>query len=92
MMERRQLMILKQRCISNQKNVSLVVRFRKELKEAKQQIDKSLKLKGGSEILDVMLSAQKQSKDKDEVGFKKGECSKTPNKEDKGKEKMKDEL
>lgn len=34
-----------------------VHKLRKELKEAKEQIDKGLKLKGGTKVLDVVLSA-----------------------------------
>lgn len=41
---------------------------------------KELKLKGNNEMLDVMLSAQKQTKDKGGLGFEKGEIYKTPTK------------
>lgn len=33
--------------------------IKKEFKDAKEQIDKGLKLEGGSEILDAMISSQK---------------------------------
>lgn len=43
-------------CIKLEEEVDMM---RKELKEVKEQINQDLKLKGGSDILDVMLSAQK---------------------------------
>lgn len=42
-----------------------------EVKDAKEKINKGLKLKGGSEVLDLMLSSQKQNKDKGGLGFNK---------------------
>lgn len=36
-----------------------VIKIKKELKDTKDQIDNGMKLKGGSEVLDVMLSSQK---------------------------------
>lgn len=69
-----------------------VTRLKKELKNVKKQIEKCLKLRDGSEVLDEMLSAQKHNKDKSELGFEKGEISTTSSIEDKEKEKVKDEL
>lgn len=61
-------------------NLQEVVMLRKWLKEVKEQIDKNLKLKGGNDVLNEMLSAQEPSKNKRQLGFDKGECSKTPSK------------
>ncbi|XP_057825756.1 uncharacterized protein LOC131037578 [Cryptomeria japonica] len=69
-------------CTKLEKEVRKLI---KELKEAKEQIEKGLKLKGGSEVLDVVLNAKKQRKDKEGLGYEKGECSK-------GKEKINDPL
>lgn len=69
-----------------------VIRFKKELKAVKDQIDNGLKIRGGSEVLDAMLSSQKQSKYKGGLDFENGECSKTSRKKDKGKENIKDDL
>lgn len=51
--------------------------------EEKEKIDKGLKLKGGSKIIDSMLSSKKYNNEKDGLGYEKGKNSK-------GKEKVGD--
>lgn len=53
-----------------------IVSIRKELEKANEQVNKSLKLKGGTNILDELLSTQKlASKEKYGLGIEKGMSS-----------------
>lgn len=48
-----------------------IVPLRKELENAKEWIDKSLKIKGGNDLLDEVLYSQKPQKDEGSLGLRK---------------------